>query len=449
MKEIALIIVPFFSVFTSVFILMFCLTYKKSFLFVINCFIVITLASGLINVSLIFNGYFELNERIKIFQSFLYLPLIILLFKEMLFQRMFAFFMLMTVITFLRLLGITLADLFIPYGENICFLMLIIITFILYFIYAALVLKFGRKLIKKVFAYGHAREWILYFISAAASWLILEYIPPLFQSDLIMALSVMFFVMWSFVILLFAIVNTHEKMKQKYEADFAHDIISTGREHYRKMNEQYDVLKVMRHDYKFHLNTALDMLRRGETEKSDEYLRGLQNQLEEKELLNFCENPVINSLIADYAGKCRGLNIDFNVSIKIPRDFIIQNYEICIVLGNLLENAVEACKKLDPAEERQIKLVVKPQEEQLAIMVRNTYNGEVIKDGEKFVSTKDSAVYDGAAHVSNHICGIGLESVMAVAGSYGGMFHVKHDSKWFNVFVVWKQNGKKKNSGLS
>jgi len=439
MKEIALIIVPFFSVFTSVFVLMFCLTRRKSLFFVISCFAIMTAASGILNIALILNGYFGINDKIKIFQSFLYLPLIILLFKEMLFQRMFAFFMLMTIISFLRLLGITLADLFIPYGENISYLMLIVITFILYFIYIILVMKSGKKLLKKVFIYGRAKEWILYLLSAAVSWLILEYLPPLFQSNLIMALTIMFFVMWSFIILLFAIVNTHERMKQKYEADFARDVISTGREHYRKMNEQYDILKVMKHDYKFHLNTALDMLHRGETERSNEYLKGLQNQLEENELLIFCDNPVINSLVADYAGKCRELDIDFNVSINIPPDFILSNYEMCIVLGNLLENAVEACQKIK--EDRQIKLVVKPQGEQLMIMVRNTYNGEIVLDGDKFVSTKDGAVQSAGSNIA---CGIGLESVMAVIGSYGEMFHVKYDSKWFNVFAVWKQSEQQK-----
>ena len=425
MKEIALIIVPFFSVVTSVFVLMFCLTRKKSLFFVITSFAIITAASGIINITLILNGYFDLNDKIKIFQSFFYLPLIILLFKEMLFQRLFAFFMLMTIISFLRLLGITLAGLFIPYGENLNYLMLIIITFILYFIYIILVLKFGRKLFKKVFAYGHAKEWILYLLSAAASWLILEYLPPLFQSNLIMALVVMFFIMWSFIILIFAIINTHERMKQKYEANFARDIISTGRDHYHKINEQFDALRVMRHDYKFHLKTALDMLKNGDLDKSREYLYGLHEQIENKELPNFCSNVVINSLVSDYARKCKEMNIDFNVSISIPPDFTVMNYEMCIVLGNLLENAVEACRKLE--NKRQIKLVLKPKGKQLILMVRNTFNGEVVLDGDKFVSTK-----------SDDNTGIGLESVMAVVDHFGEMYRINYDSEFFSVFVLWK-----------
>jgi len=425
MKEAALIIVPFFSVFTSVFVLMFCLTRKKSLFFVISSFVIMTAANGLIIMPLIFNGYFELSEKIKIFMSLLYLPLIILLFKEMLFQRLFAFFMLMTTISFLRLLGITLADFFIPFGENINYLMLIVITFLIDFIYIILVVKFGRNLFKKVFAFGHAKEWILYLLSAAVSWLLLEFLHPIYQSNLIMALAVMFFVMWSFVILLFAIINTHERMKQKYEADFSRDIIATGREHYQRMNEQFDALRVMRHDYKFHLRTALDMLVSGDLEKSKTYLSGLHEQIERKELPNFCGNVVINSLVADYARKCKELNIEFNVSIDIPQNFTVQNYEMCIVLGNLLENAVEACQKLE--NNRQMKLVLKPKGEQLILMVRNTFNGEVVLDGDKLISTKN-----------DDNVGIGLESVKAVVDSFGEMLRINYDNEYFRVFALWK-----------
>ncbi|MCL2175141.1 MAG: GHKL domain-containing protein, partial [Treponema sp.] len=297
--------------------------------------------------------------------------------------------------------------------------------FLIDFIYIMLVVKFGRKLFKKVFAFGRAKEWILYLLSAAASWLLLEFLHPIYQSNLIMALAVMFFVMWSFIILLFAIINTHERMKQKYEADFSRDIIATGRGHYQRMNEQFDALRVMRHDYKFHLRSALDMLVSGDLEKSKTYLSGLHEQFENKELPNFCGNVVINSLVSDYARKCNELNIEINVSIHIPQDFNVPNYEMCIVLGNLLENAVEACLKLE--NNRQIKLVLKPKGEQLMLMVRNTFDGEVLLYEDKIVSTK-----------KDNSGGIGLESVKAVVDSFGEMFRINYDNEFFSVFVLWK-----------
>ena len=213
--------------------------------------------------------------------------------------------------------------------------------------------------------------------------------------------------------------------KKQYEADFARSIISSGRGHYQKMNEIYKDLQVMRHDYKFHLNTALDMLRNGEIEKSGEYLRGLQTKLEAKDLPHFCNNTVINSLIADYVQRCKKLDITFYISISLPDGFYIPNYEMCIALGNLLENAVEACLKLET--DRRIELVIMPQGAQLALMVRNTFNGKVNEDGNQLISTKK----DG---------GIGLQSVRAVVQRYGESFVTEYDRQWFKAYILWKKD---------
>jgi sensor histidine kinase regulating citrate/malate metabolism len=216
----------------------------------------------------------------------------------------------------------------------------------------------------------------------------------------------------------------HTIEKERYEAEFARGIITAGRDHYEKMNEQFNALRILKHDYKFHLNTALNMLRNGEIEKSDEYLRGLQTALQEPDASFFCDNPVINSLIADYARRCREADIELDASVSIPDGFSIPNYEMCIVLGNFLENAVEACNKLKT--NRKIELVIKPQGEQLAIMVRNTFDGRVVKDGDRLISTKING-------------GIGLQSVKAVVGRYCESFVTEHDDQWFNAFVLWKK----------
>ena len=170
-------------------------------------------------------------------------------------------------------------------------------------------------------------------------------------------------------------------------------------------------------------------IREGIVPKSDAYLSGLQTQLTEKELPSFCDNPVINSLAADYARRCGELEIETDFSISMPDGFSVPNYEMCIVLGNLLENAVEACQKLNPrmaaGRNRKIELVVKMEGEHLAIMVRNTFDGNVAKAGEELVSMKK----DG---------GIGLQSVKAVAAQYCQSFFTEYDKEWFSAYVLWR-----------
>ena len=195
----------------------------------------------------------------------------------------------------------------------------------------------------------------------------------------------------------------------------------------KKINEQYDALRVMKHDYKHHLNAALELMKSGENDKGLEYLTGLQTELTKYEMPKYCQNQVLNSLFSYYADICRKFEININIKADFPDNFTVPNYELCIVLGNLLENAVEACQKLEA--NRQIKLIVKPKGEQLAINISNTYDGNIVKDADKFVSTKNNAN-----------SGIGLESIAAVVRRYGEMFHIEYDAQWFDVYILWKQD---------
>jgi len=75
------------------------------------------------------------------------------------------------------------------------------------------------------------------------------------------------------------------------------------------MNDQYDALQIMSRDYKHHFHAALDMIKRGENEKGSEYLTGLQTGFDKYELMRYCTNPVINSLLAYYTDICRSFEI--------------------------------------------------------------------------------------------------------------------------------------------
>ena len=424
--EFLITVMSSFSIILTFMSFTICMPRKYPLPVIITIFVVYTV------MLLVINYITDYISILPIPPGWAYIPLVLVLFRGHALHKIFLLFSQLFMSLAIILLFSMLYGFFLPYGSNEIFMCMLITIMLFFTVYIILVLKFGKQLLKKFFEGGSKSEWTLYMVTTLVAHTALFVLWRVHEQNNLLHFFALLFILWSFVILCFAIINTHEKARRKYEAEFAYNIISTGRDLYQKMNEQYEMLRILKHDYKFHLNTAIDMLRRGETEKSDEYLSGLQNQLEENDLHIFCDNLVINSLVADYVRKCKKLHIDFNVSIKIPANLQLSNYEMCIVLGNLLENAVEACQKQEGLADknRQIKLVIKPQGEQLAVMVRNTYDGKVVKDGDKFVSTKKDD--------ANRDYGIGLESVMAVVGSYGEMFHIEYDSKWFNVFVMWK-----------
>jgi sensor histidine kinase regulating citrate/malate metabolism len=232
-----------------------------------------------------------------------------------------------------------------------------------------------------------------------------------------------FSTIFSLIVLCYAIINTQEKTRQRAEAEFARGIVSSGREYYQKMDEMYEKLKALRHDYKFHLNAARQMLGSGDTEGADRYLTDAGKQLSELETTKYCDNPVINALTAGYAERCAHAGITFDVSLVTPESSAVGNYDLCIIVGNLLENAVEASAKLEHG--RFIVFDTKIKRAQLLLMVKNSFNGEIRCENGMPLSAKTNG-------------GFGLRSVREIIAHYDGEFAVEWDNGIFTAYAAVK-----------
>jgi len=211
-------------------------------------------------------------------------------------------------------------------------------------------------------------------------------------------------------------INIH-----KAEAEFVSCIISAERAHYQKMAEMHETLSILRHDFKYNLKVIDELLQTGDIEKIGLYLTEVEKQMPEEKLHYYCTDSVINALLASYAKNCKEFNIKYDVKIALPNPLSVLRYDLCIILGNLLENALEACKKLESGGE--IDLVVKTSGQNLNIRVKNNYDGFIIEKNGELTSTKK----DG---------GFGLRSVRAVAQRYGGHIYIKRTESLFAIYVM-------------
>lgn len=351
-----------------------------------------------------------------------YLPIMMLLFKGRLVHKVFAYFLQFLLTSFQITLAKTVSSIFIQHGERVYLTVFIVMLFFLFAVYITLVFKFGRHLFKRLFEYGQMKEWIFYSVGAIFSFAVLT-ISEIAPGSAVHIIIVLFFILWSFAVLCFAIINTHEKLTHRYEAESARDIISSGRGYYQKMSEMYDVIRTIRHDYKYHLDVIGELLSSGNQSETEKYLDDIKKQLPKDELSNFCSNPVLNALLVSYSERCAALNIKLDIEISIPGTIIIPNYEMCIVVGNLLENAVDAsCQN---SSERRIKLIINTQGAHLAIMVKNNFIGEIAHcDGFPASAKKDG--------------GFGLRSVQAVAARNGGELMTEWDDATFSAYVLMR-----------
>ncbi|MDR0442251.1 MAG: hypothetical protein LBH44_02455, partial [Treponema sp.] len=198
------------------------------------------------------------------------------------FQKLFAFFLPYFSVMWLFTVIETTLKLLMEYGTTAYYTTLTAATLAVLAGFTALLIKFGPPLFKRLFELGRPLEWAAYSLRTLFSFFLLMFFRfALIKDNISPLLYILFlvFIMWSFIDLCLAILNTHEKSKQKHEADFARYITSSRHEHYHKMNEMYDTLSMLHNDYKYHLNTISELMNKMEIDEIKKYLSDAQAQL--------------------------------------------------------------------------------------------------------------------------------------------------------------------------
>lgn len=118
---------------------------------------------------------------------------------------------------------------------------------------------------------------------------------------------------------------------------------------YTAITVEYEAVRHMRHDIANHLNTMEAMLKQGDAKEAEQYITELKSG-SYRPSTQFCENPVADALLHSYMDRTAGTGPRLQIAVQIPADIGIRNPELVCALGNLLENALEAC----PADENAV-----------------------------------------------------------------------------------------------
>ncbi|MBD5454115.1 MAG: GHKL domain-containing protein [Lachnospiraceae bacterium] len=217
-----------------------------------------------------------------------------------------------------------------------------------------------------------------------------------------------------------------EKELQKYNAVYKQQI-ELCEQHMREKETVMAEFRNARHDIKQHIIVLGKMLDNHESEQAADYLK----RLIEMDVLNNTgisrtDNIVVDSLInAKYAVALRE-KIKFTADIHIPVQLPFGGADISILLGNVLDNAIEASVKI-PEEKRYIKCFMKYEMNTLIISVVNAFDGKLLRNRDnKIITTKNEP--------ENH--GIGLESVRQVAEKYHGSYVVETKPETFIIKII-------------
>jgi len=209
------------------------------------------------------------------------------------------------------------------------------------------------------------------------------------------------------------------------------------RSQYRLLAGYINSAKEQRHDKHHQLIVIRALAESGQTEKLQSYIAELMEEVDETARIAYCENVLVNVVASHYLGIALAEGIQVDAKMDIPEGITqIRDGDLCIIIGNLLENALEACRYV--SDSPFIKVLARLTGRNLAILVENSFDGKVESQQGKYISRKTPEEMRE---------GIGLTSVKNLCQKYDGMFETEHSESVWRASALLLLDGKQAKKG--
>ncbi len=210
--------------------------------------------------------------------------------------------------------------------------------------------------------------------------------------------------------------------KQKQDALYKTDFYAEN------MKEILRTIKSQRHDLNNHLGTLYGLIYMKKYDRAKEYITKINNEIKSLDMIIDTNNPVITSLLSMKKDKAFKIGINMNIEVQIPEVLDFDSIDLSIILGNLLDNAIEACEKIGASVETYIDIYISLKEDVLYIEIINC------KAIDKKLSRKDMLNrFTSKEDFKNH--GFGLGNVEFVVNKYNGNIDIRDTGEKFIVYI--------------
>ena len=214
--------------------------------------------------------------------------------------------------------------------------------------------------------------------------------------------------------------------------------VKAMRERLEEAENFYGSIRKVRHEMKNHMANIKGLTEAGEYGEIEEYVRRMDETMQELEYKYVTGNAVTDVIINDKCRRAEKAGIRFGADFRYGGEIPVFDMEI--ILNNLLDNAIEACEKLEPGKGF-IRLSLKRKKQFLILYVENSFDGAVpVSKGSSLPPTTKQSILPGI--ITEH--GIGLENVRDIAERYFGGVNIKVKGDVFHVTVMLQQENQDK-----
>ena len=194
-------------------------------------------------------------------------------------------------------------------------------------------------------------------------------------------------------------------------------------QHLNEVRSIHSEMRGYKHDFHHHLQTLKGQLEVGEIERALSYIEQLDNKLMNVDTLLKTGNVTLDAILSAKIAQAKAENIKLTVKANVPDHLTISDVELSIIVGNLLENAIEACCSIEG--DRFIRIYISMKGKMLYFSMLNSAGYKKEKMGTLFMSRK------------NGIHGFGLRRAKAILEKHGGWCkYNSEDGAFTSEFLV-------------
>lgn len=229
----------------------------------------------------------------------------------------------------------------------------------------------------------------------------------------------------TYYLVLYMVAATSKTLQLEEKLHISELQISMQGKEFDSLQETIASTRKSQHDMRHLLLAIQGMAQKKDYNGIEEYIESYLPEIDSSPLELVCGNPAIDAVLQHYASIASKKNIQLSLSVDIPPVIPQNESDVCVVLGNLLENAVEACSKdliCQPYINLRIKLV---NASILAIVISNSYSGQIRQENNAFLSSK-----------REDRIGIGIVSVKNITEKYHGLSKFTYDGSQFTASLI-------------
>ncbi len=225
------------------------------------------------------------------------------------------------------------------------------------------------------------------------------------------------------ILLISIFLNSIKSEREKVKAEFVNEKLDMQHRYYLTVKESQEKMRQVYHDMNNHMENIKSL--KNSSEDVNKYINNIEDEVGTKNIYN-TGNVLLDIIFHEKSKACMVNNIDFNVGIDFNKCDFIEMIDISSIFSNLIDNAIEACNKIDDNNIEKY-IIIKSTFIKGYYVVRcenSKINKVIIKSNKIFTTKKDKFLH-----------GIGLDSIKSSIKKYNGELKIK-DSEFKFIATI-------------